>query len=324
MKMSPPPLFLSTRTNKIFIGFRDHIPPEYFIQSNGEKRVLHKNASTPWSTKLMFFCFSSHRLSGSVRRGGVAAKRPGGYRPADDGLSLLREPLPDGPARVPGDVLRLLRRLPGRPRARVLLGRLQEPEEDGLQRKRVAPLGWRVESQLEWIQWNHSHRVRLNPPPPPPVRINSMLEKYYSLELKFFFNHPIFMFHYYAGIKGRLKVCWSSKIDCDPITYLISVTPTEVWSSGTPRRARSRCSTSSRRPNSLRREEREASTTKRRIRWPYSWYSSARRAASSPLSELEDTLSCSSSKKLRACPKSWLVSSLWFYHEFIRYLLMVF
>lgn len=68
------------------------------------------------------------RRSRTVRRGRADAKRSGAGRPAQLGISVFREPSPDGHSRVAGVVRPLHRRLPVRPHTGLLLRGLKVRE----------------------------------------------------------------------------------------------------------------------------------------------------------------------------------------------------
>lgn len=101
-----------------------------------------------------------HRRSRTVRGGGAHAKRSGTGRPAQLGLSVFREPAPDGHTRVARVVRTLHRRLSVGPHTGLLLGRLPvRVQTHRVQREQVAHIGRRMESHVLQLQRNHSHRV---------------------------------------------------------------------------------------------------------------------------------------------------------------------
>lgn len=100
------------------------------------------------------------RRSRAVRGGGAHAKRSSAGRPAQFGVSVFREPSPDGHTRVAGVVRPLHRRLSVRPHTRVLFRGLEVGvQADRLQRKQMAHSRRRMEPHVLQLQRDHPHRV---------------------------------------------------------------------------------------------------------------------------------------------------------------------
>ena len=141
----------------------------------------------------------SHRFSRSVRSYCIAAKRSCCNRLIDARFPMLRESISNGYSRIGGNLLRLFRWLPVGSCTCFLFGWFKVTEENWIQRKRLANIRRRMESEFQQLQWNHSHRVGKKP----------NYEFYFIVTLRNTRNSIILLFlffHSYCRLYGNLYI----------------------------------------------------------------------------------------------------------------------